>query len=606
MSAMNHPPLMATETDLVRLALDLGADGFGGPLSRAERALIGQAGQRPACDPSLVAAARSQIRAGDDPLGDLFCALRSPLERRSAGAFYTPEAIVAPMTRWALASHPTRLVDPGCGSGRFSAAAVRADLALEIVAIDRDPLATLLTRATLAALDARATVLNADYLTVRLPAHDGRTAFVGNPPYVRHHDLSAATKAWAVSAAQRLGQQVSGLAGLHALFFLATTLHARPGDVGCFITSAEWLDVGYGAIVRRLFTDGLGGQGLDLVDPRAVPFEDAMTTALIACFEVGATPTAVRVHLVAEPTDLAHLAEGRSVPAVELRRSGRWSYLFRQPARSAVDGVPADRGSARGRTLGDLVRVHRGFVSGGNDFFILTRERAADLGIAAWCRPAITSAVEIIRAGGVIRDAPERRVVLDLPANFDRAAHPAVDAYLADGERRGVPAGYIASHRRPWWRVGAGEPAPIVASYMARQAPRFALNPDGLALLNIGHGLHPKEPMTDAELRWLVETLNGARDSYRGNGRTYHGGLEKFEPREMEALPIPSALAPVMADFAPATVIPVAPSEPSLRDEPDLRHGPSLSGSPGRPEEPAQAQEPRSRNPDALVQVTVG
>jgi len=76
---------------------------------------------------------------------------------------------------------------------------------------------------------------------------------------------------------------------------------------------------------------------------------------------------------------------------------------------------------------------------------------------------------------------------------------------------------------------------------MARQAPLFALNPDGLALLNIGHGIYPNYRSTDDELVLLVSALNGAREQFRGAGRTYHGGLEKFEPGEMEALPVPIA-----------------------------------------------------------------
>lgn len=34
-------------------------------------------------------------------------------------------------------------------------------------------------------------VLRADYTQLHLPAIPARTAFVGNPPYVRHHRLSA-------------------------------------------------------------------------------------------------------------------------------------------------------------------------------------------------------------------------------------------------------------------------------------------------------------------------------------------------------------------------------------------------------------------------------
>lgn len=132
------------------------------------------------------------------------------------------------------------------------------------------------------------------------------TAWVGNPPYVRHHDLTPDTKAWAGKAAAQVGHKISGLAGLHALFFLATAIHGKSGDVGSFVTSAEWLDVGYGSIVRNLFTNGLRGRALDLVDPKAIPFEDAMTTALITCFEIGRVAGDVAIQLVETPDELDH------------------------------------------------------------------------------------------------------------------------------------------------------------------------------------------------------------------------------------------------------------------------------------------------------------
>lgn len=273
----------------------------------------------------------------------------------------------------------------------------------------------------------------------------------------------------------------------------------------------------------------MGGRALDLVDPTAVPFEDAMTTALITCFELGLGPRHVAVQLVDEPGDLARLEAGRLVPAAALAGQKRWSHLFREKRVEPQVG----------QVLGDIARVHRGFVTGGNDFFLMTRAQATDRGLSAWVRPAITQASEILRSDGVIRDTPELRVILDLPADLDRSAHPDVDAYLAHGEDLAVDRRYITTHRKPWWRVGIGKPAPIVASYMARQPPRFALNPDGVALLNIGHGIYPKDGMSYTQVEALVDALNAGRAAFVGTGRTYHGGLEKFEPREMEALPIP-------------------------------------------------------------------
>jgi adenine-specific DNA-methyltransferase len=228
------------ELTLVRLALELGATDTGGPLSDEELAVVASARDLPPSDPVEVSGAARAILAGDDPLGESFCRVRPPAARRNSGAFYTQSRLVTPMVEWALQRCPDRIIDPGCGSGRFAAAAVRRHPRLSVLAVDVDPVATLLTRAVLAVLRCRdACVMQCDYTAMEVAPIAGRTAYLGNPPYVRHHDLSPETKAWSLRAARRLGRSISGLAGLHALFFLATALHAAPGDVGCFVTKVN-------------------------------------------------------------------------------------------------------------------------------------------------------------------------------------------------------------------------------------------------------------------------------------------------------------------------------------------------------------------------------
>ena len=491
-------------------------------------------------DPDELRSIRAAIDAGDDPLGERLCAVWAPEDRRGLGAFYTGAELVGPMLDWTLARSPARVIDPGCGSGRFAVGVARRARDLALVAIDIDPLATLLTRAALAVVGASAaTVLQADYTGTRLPLVAGRSAYVGNPPYVRHHQLSPAAKTWAVAAGRRLGQPVSALAGLHAHFYLATALAMQPGDVGCFVTSAEWLNVNYGAAIRGLLLNGLGGQALHVIDPRAIAFADAMTTAVVTCFEAGAQPDALLLRSVSEPANLRDLDAGTPVPRTRLAATGRWSPLF-------ADAPQLDEPSGF-VPLRSLARVHRGVVTGANDFFIMPRARAAELGLERWCRPAVTSAREVLEANGVLRDTSAQQLLLDIPADIDRAVFPQLDAYLArgevaDGDTPPIATRYIASRRRPWWRLGTPASPPIVASYMARQAPAFALNPDGLAIVNIAHGIYPTRELTNAQLTRLVDWLNGARAAFRGSGRTYHGGLEKFEPREMEQLRVPSAV----------------------------------------------------------------
>jgi SAM-dependent methyltransferase len=158
--------------ELMGLAFACGASDFGGPLSPTEEALLAKA-----APVSARAASRTRraIREGYDPLGDAFLKLRTPFERRALGAFYTGPPIARSMLSWALGRDPARLVDPGCGSGRFSVAALLQRPHLEIVAVDLDPVATLLTRAALAAV-------KGGLPHCRPPSHRGADGFRRQPP----------------------------------------------------------------------------------------------------------------------------------------------------------------------------------------------------------------------------------------------------------------------------------------------------------------------------------------------------------------------------------------------------------------------------------------
>src|SRR5262249_49274714 len=182
-----------------------------------------------------VAGFRARIRAGEDPLGEAFCRIRPPERRRGAGQTFTPAPVVGSMISWAgRALTPARVVDPGAGSARFLAAAGRRWPEAGRAGREPAPPAALIGRAPRAAggMAGRAVIQVADYCAVRLPAAPGPTLFLGNPPYVRHHQVAAPWKDWFRDTAARLGLPASGLAGLHAHFFLATALHAAPGDAG--------------------------------------------------------------------------------------------------------------------------------------------------------------------------------------------------------------------------------------------------------------------------------------------------------------------------------------------------------------------------------------
>ena len=518
-----------TVPSLVSLALALGAEDAG-DLSAAERRLVDEAhGARTTA--ALVRGVRGMIGRGEDPLGDAYCTIRSPEERRPLGQTYTPRPIIEAMLRWA-ADHgdPVRVVDPGAGSGRYLVAAGERFPGAALHGADIDPLAALMLRANLAAagLADRARVHVGDYRALSLPPVDGPTLFVGNPPYVRHHRIAPEWKTWLLETARRRGLDASALAGLHVHFFLATAEYGRNGDYGAFITSSEWLDVNYGGLVRQLLLDGLGGQSLHVLAPEAPLFSDATTTSAITCFRIGETPSTMRIRRVESLSDLGRLAGGRSVSRQRLAGTSRWSVLTRETPRLREGYVE----------LGELCRVHRGTVTGANAVWV-RRDASPDLPERVLF-PSITKARELFGAGARLGSLEALRRVVDLPVDLDVLdddEREQVDRFLREARARGVHEGYIASNRRAWWSVGLRAAAPILATYMARRPPAFVRNDAGARHINIAHGLYPRERMSDVLLDRLADRLRA--EVTLAQGRTYAGGLVKFEPREMERIPVP-------------------------------------------------------------------
>lgn len=518
------------ERQLCSVAWALTSGGGLDEMSRAEARLV-EAADRPP-PPVVVEHFTAAIRAGEDPLGVAFSSLRSSAQRRKLGATYTPASLVGPMSEW-LAHHKraTRVVDPGAGSARFLVAAGRYLSEARLFAVEIDPLAALTARANLTVLgfDERSQVHTADYRKLELPPSLGPTAFIGNPPYVRHHDIAPEWKNWLRERSAELGLKASALAGLHVHFLLATAHLARAGDYGVFVTSSEWLDVGYGQLARELISGPLGGLSVHILDARTQAFTDAATTATVTAFDIGEHRRPIRVRKIKRTEDLHGLRGGEPFCREELRAVRRWSSLL-EPRIAVPDDFVA---------LGEFCRVHRGAVTGANTTWV-TKQNDPTLPESVLF-PAVTKASELFDlTSGVLEDSGNLRAVIDLPGDLDTLdadSRKLVERFLKAARRAGAASGYIARHRKPWWSVKLRSPAPVLATYMARRPPAFVLNLASARNLNTVHGIYPAERLSAAALSNLSRALRD-RSTLAG-GRTYAGGLTKFEPSEMERIMVP-------------------------------------------------------------------
>jgi len=73
---------------------------------------------------------------------------------------------------------------------------------------------------------------------------------------------------------------------------------------------------------------------------------------------------------------------------------------------------------------------------------------------------------------------------------------------------------------------------------MARRPPAFVRNLAAARHVNIAHGLYPRDALPPEALDRLAAHLRGSVTT--AEGRVYAGGLAKFEPGEMQRLPVPA------------------------------------------------------------------
>jgi hypothetical protein len=318
-------------------------------------------------------------------------------------------------------------------------------------------------------------------------------------------------------------------------------LEGKPGDRLLMILPSEWLETRYGTAIKETILERCAAATLFMFSPATPVFGATMTTSLILDLTLGVPTGVVKAAVVAD--DAADLPAATRPLSLTPRKPADCNWL--KAARCAL-GLEHSHVADPGEILlGELFGIHRGQVTGMNSVWIANDE-SSRLVPERFLFPAVTDGRQILNLNdGALVDSGRLRRVIDLPADLSsltECEREGIAAFLARAEACGARDGYIARHRRPWWRVGLKPPPALIMSYMARRAPRFAVNLCGARLLNIAHGLYPKVPLSEEQLMRIAEGLNSSSDI--SCGRTYAGGLTKVEPGDACRIRVPSSLIP--------------------------------------------------------------
>lgn len=392
------------------------------------------------------------------------------------GQVFTPPAVVEAMC--ALVRNSGRVLEPACGDGAFLQHFPRA-LGIEIDPRHAPPQARVMDFFALAEREKFATI-------------------IGNPPYVRYHDIAPQTRAL------HRRSVLDGRANLYLLFIEKCLRHLAPGGELIFITPRDFLKATSAAPLNRLlYAAGTITDLIELGDARL--FAGATPNCAIWRFERDNLTRATRYAELGIANGLAGL------------RSLSWQPRhFRDSAGQLL--FPREE---YGLQLADIAFVKVGAVSGADDLYASEQYGTRDFVYSAtvasgrtrrmlWCAP----------------DAPPPAV---LQPHKQRLLARAVRTFTEEN----------------WWHWGRGyhqsANARVYVNAKTRRARPFFVHPcahyDGSVL-----AIFPHQVQTDVHA--LAAALNEVAWDELG---FVCDGRYLFTQRSLERAPLPARFA----DFLP-------------------------------------------------------
>lgn len=468
--------------------------------------------------------------------------------QRLLGAFYTPDDLAILLTRWAVNSSAGPVLDPSYGGCAFLRAAVRVLSELQsrrardlVYGVDIDPKCIPYA----ANLISPRNYLTADFLSLNQEALPGFPfrAVVGNPPYVRHHWLTKKKRRLARAIAERAGVSLPATASswayfvLHALSFL--------GDEGrlAFLVPEAVLQADYArgirdALVRRF-------KSVFLIHIRDRVFANTSEPVVVIAGE-GKGPGAIQVASINNPAELGSLLDGTGWKGTRIQRVSANGRVASREVTRIIDELKA---LPQVRPFAELAKTRIGVVTGGNGFFIRTKEEVKELGIpysavvpilakSHWLKGLELTAEDLERCTDL-----GRRSLLVRPTDYLRG-HTGIRRWVGQGVAQSIHKRHKCEDRRLWFRVDLGFIPDAFATCTRLGAPLLALNRGGIRCTNALHAVSWLGGLADPKsvaVGFLTSLVAVWSELY---GRRYGKGVLKLDLGTLRRVPVPICKLP--------------------------------------------------------------
>jgi len=483
--------------------------------------------------------------------------------KRTIGAYYSPESYARTIVRWALNGMPGSVLDPsygGCAMLRIAleelTALSVASATSKIYGADIDGAAADWAAHLISQGVPATNLRSSDFLALRpgreLPLVE---AVVGNPPYVRHHRMSASALRKAAEAAEIAGARLSGRASLWAYFVVHACRFVKTGGRMALLLPGAVLQADYASAVlryvERCFVDVL------LVRVSERIFDDAAEeTVVLLASNARQAPMAA----VDQPVPF-RLKEVRDISGLQhLLAAHGTGQGFTSITTSGISGIPDWKAEMiphkcwellgellRNKCttqLGRVARVTLGTVTVANDFFLLKNADAAYLGVQDKTMPVVSRSAwltgpHLSSKSLSCVSSKGRGNLLALPGDLTIDSRTRLGQYIKTGEIKGLQ-NRRKCHRDPWWSLGHVPVPDAFLPYTVGYPRGLVLNAARAASTNTIHQVTWHNGVGGALARsWALSTWSVlGRLCAELFGRHYGGGVLKLELAEAQRLPV--------------------------------------------------------------------
>nr|WP_229262635.1 Eco57I restriction-modification methylase domain-containing protein [Duganella radicis] len=385
-----------------------------------------------------------------------------------------------------------------------------------------------------------------------------RNFILANPPYLRHQGIKPDYKReLRIRASTDMGMKISGLSGLYVYFILLSHKWMAPGAIAAWLIPSEFMQTGYGKALRYYLSRTVKLIRVHQFSSDARQFENAETLPCVVVFK-NVTPMDSHTAQFTFGGTLENPVSSQDIIVKDLDSEQKWRVKQKALPHRDASGVK----------LGDLFSVRRGIATGANQFFVLDRNVAKELGVPKKAlRPVLPKAMSLLSdvieqdQDGYPRVTRQLCVIdTDMSEDEIQKKYPKFFEYLKKGIEQGVKNGHLVGRRTPWYRQERRDPAPFLCTYMGKAhgdkpAIRFIWNKSAAIVTNTYLMLYPHASVrrlmdenNDVASKLFDILRNSTWEAMEEFSRLHAGGLSKIEPRELLEVwlgPVPSEIKAV-------------------------------------------------------------